>query len=89
MNTLFNRSNDSNYFLAGSGPASLLSRNPSSLYLSRVIKRVILAFAKTKAQIYLFILFIYTIFKEGIAFNCYSYSTLRPSVQTYLHIYRH
>ena len=50
VNTLLNRSNDSNYFQTGSGTASLLSRNPSSLYLSRVIKRVLFAFAKTKAQ---------------------------------------
>ena len=27
-------------------------------------------------------------FYEGNAFSCYSYSTLRPSVETYLHIYR-
>ena len=33
--------------------------------------------------------FIYTIFQEGNAFSCYSYSTLWPSVQTYLHIYKH
>ena len=46
VNTLLNRSNDSNYFQTGSGPASLLS-----LYLNRVIKRVLFAFAKTKAQI--------------------------------------
>ena len=34
----------------------------------------------------LFIIFIYTIFKEGNAFNCYSYSKLRPSVQTFTYI---
>ena len=39
------------YFQTGSGPASLLSRNPSSLYLSRVIKMLLFAYAKTKAQI--------------------------------------
>ena len=27
-------------------------------------------------------------FLEGNAFSCYSYSTLRPSMQTYLHIYK-
>ena len=35
-----------------------------------------------------FIYFIYTMFLEGNAFSCYSYSTLRPSMQTYLHIYK-
>ena len=51
VNTLLNRSNDSNYFQTGSGPASLLSRNPSSLYLSRVIKRLLFAYAEIKASL--------------------------------------
>ena len=52
VNTVSNRSNDSNYFRTGSGPASLLSMNPpSSLYMSRVIKKLPFAYAKTKAQI--------------------------------------
>ena len=29
------------------------------------------------------------LFIQYYAFSCYSYSTLRPSVQTYLHIYKH
>ena len=50
MNRLGSRSKDSNYFQTGSGPASLLSRNPSSLYLSRVIKKLFLHMRKQKRR---------------------------------------
>ena len=43
--------NGSNYFQTGSGPVSLLSRNPSSLYMSHIIKKLLFAYAKTNAQI--------------------------------------